>query len=189
MESLKGYLLMARPKNSTTGTVINTPLSKDETFRIGPHGHNVTVTDNGHRHDISDPGHSHSVETKGHEHSCYDPHVQNCWIDTATGSTGPSRTNVGVVATKSNINMAVQTTGASITSEGYPLAYVLLCQRVSPFRASSASPASLNGCPGCPGGSLSACADRCPSSATAFTACIETCSSRCSSKAALAAQK
>ena len=35
VESLKGYMLMGRPKNGTTGTVINSPLSKDEKARVG----------------------------------------------------------------------------------------------------------------------------------------------------------
>ena len=62
VESLKGYLLMARPKNGTTGTVVNSPLSKDEKFRVGTHTHSVTVTDPGHGHGITDPGHSHQVK-------------------------------------------------------------------------------------------------------------------------------
>ena len=38
--------------------------------------------------------------------------------------------------------------------------------------------------PDCPGCSLSACIDLCPSEAEAFKACVQTCSQRCSSEAA-----
>jgi len=175
VESLKGYLLMGRPKDGTTGTVVNSPLSKNDAFRVGPHTHGVKVTDNGHGHGITDRGHGHSFGYGGgHSGGNDGPRDGFNGNDmTYHSPTSSATTGIAVNSAKSGVGVTVDTTG----SEGYPFAYVLLCQRISPSRASSTSFPVV----GCPGGSLSACVPLCPSNAAAFTVCVGTCSTRCSS--------
>lgn len=113
-ELTKGYLLVGRPSGGNSGTQINMALRNNEKSRVGPHLHEVEVTDPGHSHgtniwndrwDKPDPGpHNFAKWTSGAFH---DPEIQ----------TESSKTSVSV-SVKPSIG------------EGYPLSYVLICQKV-----------------------------------------------------------
>ena len=86
----KGYLLVGRPQNGTSGTQLNHALTKDEHSRVGPHSHDVSITDSGHSHGIDDPGHSHR-QGAGHANSGYNGGGD--WISsTGDWSTGTAAT-------------------------------------------------------------------------------------------------
>lgn len=129
VEAMKGYLLVGRPQDGTTGTVINGALTKDEKCRVGPHGHDVSVSDNGHGHGVHDPGHSHQFSFGGgHKTSQGLPRDGNPGSNFKfEANVGGSQTSISVETAKANIAVSVKDT----SSEGYPLAYVLLCQRVA----------------------------------------------------------
>jgi len=122
-EVTKGYVLVSRPKDSSAGVVLNSPLANGERARVGPHTHEVTVTDPGHGHDINDPGHSHQ-QGAGSSRSGYSG--GGTWIDsTGNWNTGTATTGIGINNVKTSIGVSIDVT----KSEGYPLLYVLLCRR------------------------------------------------------------
>jgi hypothetical protein len=132
----QGYLLTGRPKGGETGTTINRPMDVGEEGRSPEHSHEVGVTDLGHTHTmvVNDPGHNHGSNVETNDCHCY----------TASGNNGvayneqpphwmPIQTKVnktGIVVdalpTKSNIQVSLT---SNEDGEGYPLVYVLICQR------------------------------------------------------------
>lgn len=122
-EITKGYLLVGRPKDGKTGDQINTPLANEEKARVGPHSHEVTVNDKGHGHDIADPGHTHAFPIDD-PRTGYNAGLS--WTAPSGGATNAaSKTGITVNSANANIDVSVKATA----SEGYPLAYVLICQR------------------------------------------------------------
>ena len=119
-----GWGDVGRPDKGTAGTQLNHPLKNGEKARVGPHSHGVTLTDNGHGHSISDPGHSHHLGIQE-----YSGNTIGGGEHTGMGSsnTDASPTGISIDSAKSNIDISVDET----TSEGYPLAYVLLCQHAT----------------------------------------------------------
>jgi len=128
VSATKGFVLVSRPEGAKTGDHKNTPLSKDEVSRVGPHKHDVEITEPPHSHGIDDPGHTHTIDTWGARHSCYDPHdAKDCWQHTATTQTSKSSTGIKVSSATLGVDVKVKAT----ESQGYPLTYVLLCQRIA----------------------------------------------------------
>merc|ERR1719323_960115 len=119
----KGYMLVGRPQGGKTRTRINAAFTNGEKSRVVPHGHQAIVTDRGHSHTITDPGHSHSFGVHG-DYKGY--HQGGVWTDfEAYGTTSTEKTGVTAVSGKANIAVSV----GDAHGEGYPLVYVLLCQR------------------------------------------------------------
>merc|ERR1712241_293887 len=133
-EVTKGYVLVGRPDGGKTKTQLNTPLRDGEGSRVGPHGHGASVSDPGHGHSIQDPGHSHSYPV--HEQwKGYDAGL--VWTD-EKGRGQTSHEKTGITATDSSPT-GLQVSVEDSTSEGYPLAYVLICQRTTTRKASGAA--------------------------------------------------
>ena len=130
VDATKGYVLVSRPKDAKTGDHKNKPLSKDEISRIGPHSHFVSVTTKPHTHGITDHGHVHSIPIRTD-----DKHGggidQGEHGTSAKQTTNVAKTGVTVNTASAEVDVSVQSAGSNVTSEGYPLAYVLLCQRVT----------------------------------------------------------
>lgn len=128
-EVTKGYLLVGRPQDGSTGNQINSPLSNGEASRVGPHGHQASVVDNGHGHGVTDPGHSHSFQVHDNRAGYVGGGV---WTDLDQyGHTSRETTGITIDSATTGVQVSVQDT----QSEGYPLAYVLLCQRAPTSRA------------------------------------------------------
>ena len=125
-EVTKGYVLVSRPKDASAGVVLNSPLANGERWRVGPHTHDATVTDPGHGHGVNDPGHKHSGIigiTNDKEYNHYtERQLDRQFVDK---DTNPASTGISVKSAKSGVGVTVE----AAKSEGYPLAYVLLCQR------------------------------------------------------------
>lgn len=123
-EATKGYVLVSRPKDASAGQVFNKPLAKGERWRVGPHTHDATVSDPGHAHGINDPGHDHKGKTD-YERNKRGLSYQDNGGGESDHKTSWSTTGISVNKEKSGIGVAIE----AAKSEGYPLAYVLLCQR------------------------------------------------------------
>jgi hypothetical protein len=133
----QGYLLTGRPKGGETGMTINRPMDIGETGRSPEHSHEVGVEDLGHTHvmAVNDPGHSHDspdwVDTAHYSSSSGSPrsgyaiknHGSNRHPTTNTSQTGIV---VDALIAKSNIQVSLT---SNEDGEGYPLVYVLICQR------------------------------------------------------------
>ena len=125
LSQTQGYLLVGRPEGGKTGTQINTALQNGEKSRVEPHTHGTTLTDNGHMHEYTDPGHTHQGVTD------YDGDEPGLSYNNDYGGgrndhpTSNDKTSIIIQSAKSGIGITVD----SSTSEGYPLAYVLLCQK------------------------------------------------------------
>jgi hypothetical protein len=140
----QGYMLTGRPKGGQTGTTINRPMDVGEKGRSPEHSHEVGVEDLGHTHEtvVNDPGHSHTNAPHSHhsplgnrEGGTAGP-APNEYHEGAALSTGPASvaidTNktgiiIDALPAKSNIQVSLTT---NKDGEGYPLVYVLICQRV-----------------------------------------------------------
>jgi hypothetical protein len=133
----QGYLLTGRPKGGSTGTQINRALEAGEAARAAPHSHTATVTDSGHTHTaaVDDKGHSHTVDESAPDD------VMNVEMLSGGGRELPIRTadceakpggpaTAGIAVTNQPAQAGVQVgVQANEGGEGYPLAYVLVCQR------------------------------------------------------------
>jgi hypothetical protein len=130
----QGYLLTGRPKGGKTGTTSSRPRDVGETGRSPEHAHEVGVEDLGHTHVtvVNDPGHRHSFTVNQL------PPSGDHGLDHGSGWGGPkpvqfvtNTTKTGIVVdalpAKSNIQVSLT---ANEDGEGYPLVYVLICQRV-----------------------------------------------------------
>jgi hypothetical protein len=131
----QGYLLTGRPKGGETGATINRPLGVGEKGRTPEHSHEVAVQDLGHAHVtvVNDPGHSHHYD--GHSQVIHGgpqqvlstPGGEYRFPGTKDAST---RNKTGIIVdtlpAKSNIEVSLT---ANEDGEGYPLVYVLVCQR------------------------------------------------------------
>jgi hypothetical protein len=126
----QGYLLTGRPKGGETGTTINRPMDVGEKGRSPEHSHEVGVEDLGHTHvtAVNDPGHSHSFTVNqldaGDGTDAAHGGVKPTQVVTNTSKTGIV---VDALPAKSNIQVSLT---ANEDGEGYPLVYVLICQRV-----------------------------------------------------------
>jgi hypothetical protein len=133
----QGYLLTGRPKGGETGTTINRPMDVGEEGRSPEHSHEVGVEDLGHTHEtvVNDPGHNHSVELGDNfadpatsiqptadKRPPTDSRVTS--LPTVVAKTGII---VDALAAKSNIQVSLT---SNKDGEGYPLVYVLVCQRL-----------------------------------------------------------
>lgn len=128
----QGYLLTGRPKGGVTGTTINRPMDVGEEGRSPEHSHEVGVEDLGHTHvtTVNDPGHKHYVTNTGsgqhggsNDYPCVD-HFSTHGMPTDNATTGIV---VDALPAKSNIQVSLTT---NKDGEGYPLVYILICQRV-----------------------------------------------------------
>jgi hypothetical protein len=126
----QGYMLTGRPKGGQTGTTINRPMDVGEMGRSPEHSHEVGVTDLGHTHTmvVNDPGHDHvwqlSINPGGGAQRDMAAGYQNNWMHTNTSKTGII---IEALPAKSNIQVSLT---SNEDGEGYPLVYVLICQRV-----------------------------------------------------------
>jgi hypothetical protein len=155
--STQGYLLTGRPKHGKAGTRINRPLDAGEAARSPEHTHAATVTDGGHTHlaDVNDPGHLHKIDDSGHSHLTYQfnspqrnggpgpngiswgtamknppPRVETQGAKTGINTSKLALTGIQVSnqPAESNVHVSLD---ANDGGEGYPLVYVLVCQRSS----------------------------------------------------------
>jgi hypothetical protein len=128
----KGYLLMGRPEGGKAGTMINRPMNATEKDRTPAHTHRTSVVDPGHTHTttVNDPGHGHtgqSCKSNGGSHSVNDERIPTPWKCDATFKVDPSKTGIAVDAQTALTGLSV-TNNPNEGGEGYPLAYVLICQ-------------------------------------------------------------
>lgn len=130
--ALKGMMLTAVPTGGKSGTTLNKAFAAGEAGRVPPHTHAVTVNDQGHSHgmSVSDPGHSHHLLNTEGQHTAAGPYIQmddQRYSPSASYPTSTARTGIRVSASssRSNVHVSVSSTGG----EGYPLAYVLVCQK------------------------------------------------------------
>jgi hypothetical protein len=143
LNKTQGYLLTGRPKGGRSGTAINRPMDVGEKGRAPEHSHEVVVEDLGHTHTmvVNDPGHSHTVVTSkaastgkpivaASSGGAIGAHVDIPTIAYSNVTYTNSHTKTGIVVdalpTKSNIQVSLVSNDAG---EGYPLVYVLVCQR------------------------------------------------------------
>lgn len=125
-EVTKGYVLVGRPQDGLSGTQINTAFTNGEKSRVPPHGHRASVNDNGHSHSVSDPGHSHDFWCHGE----WDGYTGGgVWTDDNDHLQHTGREYTGVSVDRGTCD--IQVTVEDAEGEGYPMAYVLLCQRAS----------------------------------------------------------
>jgi hypothetical protein len=137
----QGYLLTGRPKGGETGTTINRPLDVGEEGRSPEHSHEVGVEDLGHTHvtAVNDPGHNHSLSVNQLAPAAIDPNakgypfVENPIVPSSlykqsisASDTAKTGINIDMLPAKSNIQVSL---ASNEDGEGYPLVYVLICQR------------------------------------------------------------
>jgi len=120
--------------------------------------------------------------------SLWDDHdVNMLWLDSDYPlHVDPSTPGVarGTCATTSGVPADVESQHADAYVRYFNIRYGELNSTVGPSPSPGPGPAPGPGPSpsGCPGGSLSACMDLCPSSpAVAFKACVQSCVERCSS--------
>jgi hypothetical protein len=125
----QGYLLTGRPKGGETGTTINRPMDVGEQGRSPEHSHEIGVEDLGHTHvmTVNDPGHGHFTQ------ACSSGVGGTGWGGSwscsyeITSSLNKTGIVVDALPAKSNIQVSL---ASNKDGEGYPLVYVLICQRV-----------------------------------------------------------
>jgi hypothetical protein len=128
----QGYLLTGRPKGGETSTTINRPMAVGEKGRSPEHSHEVEVEDLGHSHvtAVNDPGHQHSMEVHVGKHDDdSDGDYAGGAGKLAQVSTNTSKTGIVVDALPAKSNIQVSLSSPNEGAEGYPLVYVLICQR------------------------------------------------------------
>lgn len=132
----KGYVLVGRPDGATTGTQLNRAFAVGEQGRFGPHAH--TVKDAGHTHLAAASAVPHVHQIVAGSNMCTLPICtpRPFFVDTASYSswaspTGPGPATVTVANAPSLSNVQVD----AGSGEHYPLAYMLVCQKVNPSAA------------------------------------------------------
>lgn len=123
----KGYVLVGRPDGATAGTQLNTPLSKGELGRVGPHGH--SVTDSGHSHTVTDPGHWHDSGMDGGRGSSSEGEHDTSGRNQYNIRTSTERTGIRVNSATSGIHVPSGNVNGLANTDHYPLLYVVVCQK------------------------------------------------------------
>lgn len=114
----QGYLLVARPKGSTTGQRYNKPLGKEEKTRVGAHNHSATVHDPGHGHLAKPRQYSRVGDDRTH-------------FVLSTLSPADTRVGEGKIPNDENATTGVTVSvEENVETEDYPLYHVLICQRI-----------------------------------------------------------
>jgi hypothetical protein len=125
------------------------------------HTHAATVHDPGHDHTVADPGHGHAVTDPGHGHTLpkFIGLVSNTQgVESSSnmtqgvessGKTSKVQAGISIQERQTGVQVNLGATDITVTSElskshidvaldadeggeGYPLAYVLVCERVAP---------------------------------------------------------